>query len=145
MSNPYSLFETDKQAEQEGVKIDYGDFWFQIARVGGSNEKFNNRLKALLNPYRRAIETETMDSKVQERLTTQTFIETALLGWGSKEHGEGKMIGRDGKALPFTKENATQLFEDLPDLLLDLIRTGSKMAVFRKSLLEDDLGNFGSS
>lgn len=141
MSSPYALFETDKSVEKGGVRIDYGAFWFQIARAGGGNERFSKQLRQLLQPYRRAIETETMDGKVMDRIMVDTFIDTCLLAWGSEEHGDGKLAGREGEVLEFTKENAKRLFEDLPDLLTDLVRQSNKVALFRKTILDADLGN----
>lgn len=145
MSDPYKLFHTDVDLETKGVVIDYGDFWFRVARAGGTNEKFNTRLRALFAPYRRAIETETMDPKLSDKLTTQAFLDSVLLEWGSTKHGPGKMVGREGEAIPFSKENANALFEDLPDLLNDLMRQSAKVSIFRTEIVERDSGNSSGS
>jgi len=139
--NPYSLFSTDADLEVQGIEIDYGDFWFKIRRAGGNNKRFGERCSELMKPLRRAIQTETADPKMLDRLTLEAFAETVLVSWGSKLHGDGFMVGPDNSKLEFTKDNIVQLLQDLPDLAEDLLQQSRRVALFRKTAAEADAGN----
>ena len=64
MTNPYKLFGSDKDVEQKGVLVNYGDFRLRIARAGGSNQRFRRLLQAKLKPFRHQIDNDTMDEQV---------------------------------------------------------------------------------
>src|SRR3546814_16365038 len=54
------------------------------------------------------------------RLLSEAYAEAVILGWGSAEHGDGSITGKDGGALAFTRENVIGLLLDLPDLFSDI-------------------------
>lgn len=138
MSNsPFSTFQTDETLELAGIKIDYGDYWFTIARAGGSNKKFTEAIKQLFTPYQRALELNQMDEKTALELTSEAFAQAVVLGWGSKEHGEGKMVGAKGEALDFTQDNVRDLLRALPEQFKDLQVEATKIANFRVSAAKD--------
>lgn len=140
-NSPYALFETDKSVEQQGVKLDYGAFYIQVARAGGANTRFRDILRQRMAPHKRAMATETMSDDLAEKLTRDVFAETVVLGWGSEVHGEGKVAGRDGKPIDFSPDAVKALFKDLPDLATDVIQQAQSVALFRKSLAGLDAGN----
>jgi len=140
-ASPYALFETDKKVEQEGVRIDYGPFYFQVARAGGSNTRFRDVLRQRLAPHKRAMATETMSEDLADKITLDVFAETVVLGWGSVEFGEGKIAGRDGKPIDFGPEAVKQLFKDLPDLARDVMAQAQSVGLFRAVVAEVDAGN----
>lgn len=129
----YSLFQTNKSAEQDGIDIQYGDSVFKIARAGGANTAFNRRMEALFKPYRRQIQNETMDKNLLEKLTMTAFAETVVLDW---ENVPSKV-----EPMPYSPEAAMKLFEDLPDLYADLFEQAGKAALFREDILEADSKN----
>jgi len=139
--NPYSMFETDADLERNGVKIDYGDYWFVIARAGGANKAYDRRLEALTRPVRRAIQTETLDEGRAKDLMQQAFVEKCLVSWGSKKHGEGNMVGRNGEPIPFTVENAMTVLRDLDWLWRELDQDSRRLALYRKMVEEVDEKN----
>jgi hypothetical protein len=131
----YQQFQTDANLETSGIRLNLGTAGtFIIARAGGSNEKFARRMLAATKPFRRAIASETMNSKEAEQLTARVFAETVVLGW------EG-VTGPDGKELAFNVDNAVKLFTDLPDLFAEIRRASSDAALFRKEILESEAGN----
>lgn len=131
----YKQFQTDSDLESSGITLDLGEAGkFKIARAGGSNERFARRMLSATKPYRRAIANETMNPKDADRVAAQVFAETVLLGWSG-------VTGPDGKDLPFTVENAIQLFLDLPDLFAEIRRAASDAALFRREILEAEQGN----
>jgi hypothetical protein len=142
--NLYSQFKTNANLEIDGIWIEYGindkgkPIRIKIARAGGNNKAFTKAMERVTRPYRRAIQSGTLSNEVAEKLYREAFAETVVLGWENVE-------GPNGVALMFTKDNAVQLFNDLPDLFVDLRDQASQAALFREEVMEADLGNFGQS
>lgn len=135
MDSLYSLFGTDKNMEQTGVILDYGNAGkIKIARAGGSNTKFSKVLEAKMRPYRRQYEAGTMSDEVANTMLIEAFAEAVVLGWED-------IKGPDGKNLKFSRENAIKLFTDLPDLFVDVREQSMKVSNFRMVEVEADAGN----
>ncbi len=154
MSSLYESFKTDPDLEIKGINLDYGNSLITVARAGGSNKKFLKVLERLMKPYRRAIQTETMDNAVATTLLHKAYAEAIVLRWETRKPAttdkdgkevEGKMVvgieGPDGNVLPFTADNITQTFDNLPDLFADVQEAASKASLYRATVLEEDAGN----
>lgn len=139
--SPYAQFGTDKKAEKDGVVIDYGDFWFRVARTGGANTRYTKRLNAEFKPHRRAIQTDTMKDDKADELVRKVFIETAVLEGGSKKFGDGYIVGRSGEQIAINAESLDTLFTELPDLFKDLQEQAGKVSLFRVMEQEEDAKN----
>lgn len=139
----YSQFKTDSNLEQTGVVLDYGNFRVTIARAGGANKKFERVLDAKTKPYRRAIQTETMDNKRGLEILREVYAEAVVLDWQTKtEKGWEKGIeAEDGKLLPVTVENILLTFNNLPDLFQDIQEQANKAALYRQSIREAESKN----
>ncbi len=141
----YGLFKTDVNLEKKGIIIDYGEFRVTIARAGGGNKKFAKLLEGKTKPYRRAIQTETMDSELAMGVLQKVYVDAVILNWETKnEDGEwevGIEAPEGGPLLPFTSENILETFASLPDLFTDLQEQANKVALFRKEIMETDAGN----
>jgi hypothetical protein len=132
--NAYELFETDKKVEEDGIDIDYGEFQIKIARSGGANQKYAKTLEILTKPHRRAIQTETADVKLVQKLLVEAHAKAVVLGWtGVKD--------REGKPMKFSVDNCIKLFNDLPDLFSDVQEQAAKTGLFRKTVIEESSGN----
>ncbi len=131
----YSLFETSKDAETDGVVIDYGQAGkFTIARAGGSNQGYSKALQAMYKANKHQIDTETMPDDVAEKKTLEIFCKHVLRGWeGVKD--------RKGELLEFSQENAIKLMTDLKDLYADLRAQSTKISNFRAQAIEEDAKN----
>lgn len=141
----FKIFKTDPKLEADGILIDYGNdektgkpMRFRVARMGPSNQRFAKITDQRMKPYRRQLQTETMDLKLAEKLMMEIFVDTILLGWEN-------ITGDKGGELVFNRENAIELFTALPDLYNDLREQAQKSALFREEVLENDLGNSKSS
>lgn len=136
----YTQFTTDQTLEKEGILLEYGTtaegkpIRIRIARAGGSNVQYMRRMDVLVKPYRRQIQTETIDPKQVEKLIRQVYAETVVLGWENVQD-------RDGKVIAFSVDAALKLFEDLPDLFLDIQEQAQRAALFRTDVLEAEAGN----
>lgn len=141
MSNPYAAFGTDSALETNGIRLDYGGFYFDVRRAGGSNKRFAKVLEAKMRPHRRAIQAETIKDETANRIVAEAFAEAVFLGWGCDEFGEGKMPGKDGAPLDFSVENCVRLMLDLPDLFADIRQQTDKLALFKRDQAEADAKN----
>lgn len=136
----YNQFATNKEAEVEGVEVQYGANAdgsipsFRISRMSKVNKKYTKALERATRPHRRAIELETMNNDLAERLFMGVFVDTVLLGWNNVQD-------RDGNNIAFNRENALKLFEDLPELYDDLQEKAKKASLFREESLEGEAGN----
>ena len=147
-SNMYEMFATDKDLERNGVRLDYGSFRVTVARAGGANKRYAKVLDKMTKPYRRAMETETMDPDVALDILQEVAALTLVTNWEVKV-GEGddakwqKGIHNPegGKPLPVKPENIIAAFKALPDLYQDVSIQAGKMALYRKAVLEADSGN----
>lgn len=146
----YSQFQTDKNVEKEGVVLEYGKtkdgrtISLRIARAGGANTRYSKLLEAATKPYRRQLQNETMDNEVAEALTKKVYAQAVVLGWENVEFPVldkgGKMTGEFEEA-EFTVDNCVKLFNDLPDLWLDIQQQAARAALFRQDILEADAKN----
>lgn len=140
----YKQFKTDEALETDGLWIEYGvtdtgqPIRIKIARAGGRNTAFSKALERATRPYRKAIQTGTLDNQTADNLYKDVFAETVVLDWINVED-------QDGQPMDFKKENVVKLFNDLPDLFNDLREQAANVALFREEVLEGALGNSGKS
>ena len=106
----------------------------EISPASNSRPTTSKRMEALVKPYRRQIQAETIDNKVLEKLVMQAFAETVVLGWENVED-------RNGNLMEFNVANVIQLFTDLPDLFKDVQEQAQKAVLFREDILEVESKN----
>lgn len=140
-------FETDKQAEVDGVWVEYGANengtipGFKISRMSKANKKYTKALEKATRPHRRAIELETMNNDLAERLFMQVFVDTVLLEWRNVPLSDVTGNKDDEGFATFNSENAMMLFERLNELYDDLQEKAKKASLFREETLEGEAGN----
>ena len=137
MGNLYDTFKTDSNLEEEGVWVQYGELddgtrtRFRVRRMGKGNVHYTKAVEHRMKPYRRQMDTGTMDNKLADTIMMEIFIASILVEW------EG-VTDKNGDLMELSKENAVKLLTDLGDLYSDLIDAASKAAIFRESFLEED-------
>jgi hypothetical protein len=141
----YDQFKADPELEStKGVVLDYGDFRVTILRASGTNKAYQRALDAKTRPYRRAIQTETMNADKSIQILREVYAECIVKKWEVKDE-DGKWTsgveGPDGKKLPFNSKNVLDTFNALPDLFLDIQEQSSKLSLFRASIQEASSGN----
>lgn len=139
----FDMFKTDEAVERAGVRVDYGVAWFQVARAGGANERYEEVLQAKAAPLRRAIEGNILPAKTLRKLQRETLVETLLLGWGSPQFGDGKIADAKGKPLDFSTANALEVLASpgMQDLADDLLTQARSFAAYRSAVVENEAGN----
>lgn len=139
----YDAFETDGEMEVNGVVLDYSDFRIRIAHAGGANKRFLTYGEVKLKPLNRAIQAGTVSNERARAIMADIYAETIILDWETRIGEEFKkgIEGRDGKLLPFNKENVKQTLLNLPKLADDIQEQAQSMANFRKERLEEEAKN----
>jgi hypothetical protein len=144
MTNPYKNFKTDADLETGGVWFDYGLFRIRLARAGGANEAFTTLVGKKTKPYRRAIELDTMDKKVAERLFMEAFCEAVVLDWEVQtDDGWRRGVHQPDTAevLPVNLENVMWVFKENPDLYRECVSDANKLSNFLAARREEEAGN----
>ena len=139
----YGQFKTDSTLESKGIILDYGEFRITVARAGGANKKFAKLAEAKTKPFKRAIQTETMDNEKSMAIVREIYAEAVILNWETKVEKKFKpgIEGEDGKVLPFNKKNVILTLTNLPDLFADIQEQATKSALYRESIRETDAKN----
>lgn len=136
----YEAFGTNEELENKGIELTVSEnkdgtpVKFYVARAGKSNKKYQKALETTFKPYRRQIQLGTMSEETATALMTEVFATTILKGWEN-------VRGKDGKDIPFNKDNAVMLLTALPDLYETLSSAASDAANFRDETLAEDAKN----
>lgn len=146
MTSMYGAFKTDDSLETKGVVIDYGQFRVTIARAGGANKRFATLLAAKTQPYRRAIQTETLPDEVADRIQAELYAEAIVLNWEVKQEDGSYRKGiaspaNEAELLKFSTKTVADTLLALPELFIDIKQQAARVALFREAVDEGDSGN----
>lgn len=130
------VFGTDKDAEQEGVWIEFGTDGARVLIARQGNERYNEVIRRLRRPYAN-FRPGQIPEKVALEIFRKATAEAILLGW------EG--ITLDGKALPYTYDNALKLITDYPDFHEMVTNASTNLANFQRDADEERAGNSSRS
>lgn len=142
MSGLFKQFKTNASKEVEGVEIEFPEAQndngtiptFIISRMGKANKAYSKALEAATRPYRRQVELGTLKNEIAEGLFMGVFVDTVLKGWKNVQD-------ENGEEITFSKEAATRLLEELPDVYERLQEEAKLAANFRDSGLEAEAKN----
>ena len=131
----YEMYETDDDNEIGGIILNYGEgIRIKVARAGGANSNFAKAFEKATRPYRKRMDTGTLDESLANDLLIQVFAETVVKGW------EG-ITDREGNKLNFSVDNCVKVFKDLPDLFSDVKESSMSVSNFRFEEIEEDVKN----
>ena len=131
----YDLYATDPDMETGGIILEYGEgVRVKIARAGGANASFAKTLERLSRPYRKRLDTGTLDDETASNLFTRVFAEAVVLDW------EG-VTDREGNELPYNADNCVAVFKDLPDFFADVRDAATTVSNYRAEEIEEDVKN----
>lgn len=139
----YDIFETDSDLETKGVIVDYGDFRVRIAAAGPANKEHVKYIEKKLKPIRKALDAGAISAERSQAIMADVYAQTIVMSWEVLK--DDKWVpgieGKDGKILPFTKENVEAALRSLPRLLNDLMEQAQSLQNFRKAELEEEAKN----
>jgi hypothetical protein len=138
----YKQFATNTEKEIEGIEVQMTEAenadgsipTFVVSRMGKSNKRYSKALETATRPYRRQIELGTMKNYKAEEIFLGVFCDTVLKGWKN-------VRDENGEDMPFTKQTATKLFKDLPEVYERLQEEAKLSANFREASLEEEAKN----
>ena len=130
----FELFDMDQTMEQQGVVINYYEYGkFKIARAGGSNTAYTQATKKYGKPFEKR-SAKNLSEDVATDMLLNIYADSIILGW------EG-VVWRDGKELPYTRDNVFKLMKALPELFRAIINESQKVELFRKEWVEEAAKN----
>ena len=134
MSTFAERYQTDRSLEEEGAWVDLGDgIKIRIARI--QSQRARRVLVRLYRPYDNLRQSgRKVPESIQEKITRQWIAEGILIDW------EG-VTDPAGKPIPFTAENALEVFEAFPDFLDEVVYFSREQETFRAERLEAVKGN----
>lgn len=135
--NLYSLFETDKQLEQNGIVLQFGDSKFQCRRAGGSNRAFDTAFNEKMRAFQTKMQLASLSEEQSDKLLKEVYFESVVMGWED-------VTDRNGNDLEYTLENFMTIMTDLPDLWRSLRTACANMDSFlvqQKKAAVEQLGN----
>lgn len=139
----FAAFATDKNLEKTGIDLQFGfverdgqtvPVEITIARAGGANTRFDKVFEHKTKPYKRMIQTDSLDPEIGKKIMRETYAETVILGWKNVQNIEGEF-------LDFTNKNVIEIMEQLPDLFQEIQVNANKAALFRVVVNEADVKN----
>lgn len=141
-------FKTDAAKELEGVEVvvavnDHNGepISITISRMSRSNKRYTKALEKATTPHSAAIANESLDNELGNKILREVFVDTVLLGWKNLPKSELTGVETDTDELPFSRENALALFEEMPDLYDDWEGRAKKASNFREEERKSNAGN----
>lgn len=127
-TNIDKFFKTDADLEKNGqwhwlVEDVQG---FLIRPFKSSNPRVKAAMAAHYKPHARQVELGTMDPVKEREISIKLFIQVCLVDW--------KGIEIDGEMAPCTKENALELFKELPDCFDTIWKYANDWTNFKEEL-----------
>ncbi len=134
MSTFAERYQTDRSLEEEGAWVDLGDgIKIRIARI--QSQRARRVLARLYRPYDNLRQNgRKVPESIQDKITRQWIAEGILIDWEGVTDAEGEPV-------PFTAENALEVFEAFPDFLDEVVYFSREQETFRAERLEAAKGN----
>lgn len=147
--------ETDPAKERDGVPLDFGDHRVTLRRMGGANERYEQELEKLSKPHRAALRAGVLPREKEEELVMRAFLRGCVVRWetlastlgrgteGAAVQPDGFVDGIDlrGKLVPYSEENALEVYRALRGVFLDHREAARGEQLFRLQQREDDAKN----
>lgn len=146
-------YATNKAAETEGIYYEEVDdegplFKVRLARIGGDNNKYKEKLNKLMKPYRSV----DISFKIRERIILDAFTATCIIphSWQTFVTSEEVPAGEwkpgiedpaSGQLLPATVENYHKVLGQLPELFDRLVNEASTVDNYKFAALEAESKN----
>lgn len=143
-----NTFKTDLNKEAEGVEIDVSvndhnnkPITIRVSRMSRSNKRYTKALEVATRPHSSAIANESLDNDLGNKILRDVFVDTVLLGWDNLPKSDLTGNDDDVELLPYSRENALALFDEMPDLYDDWEKRAKSAANFRDAEREKIAGN----
>jgi hypothetical protein len=129
-------YNTDKNLEEEGVWVDYGDgLKVKVRRLSSKTSRDVRR--KLEKPYSAQFRNREMPDALQEELLNKQVAQAIVLDWEGVEDPDGK----DGAMLPYSQDNVLRMVKEFPDFRDDILTAAMERSTFEKEQREKGAKN----
>jgi hypothetical protein len=126
MADFLSRYATDKDLEESGMWVDYGDgLKVQVRRLNCTKSKDVRR--KLEKPYAKQFRGQDIPDSIQEMLLNHQMAKAIVVNWEGVPDPE-----KDGDMLPCTEENVLMMVEKYPDFRDDILSAAMERATFQR-------------
>jgi len=132
-TNLDKFFKTDKKAQEDGVDFvirevsdEHEELSFRVRHLTQTNPRVKAAFAQHYKPFARLVELGTLPPEKELEINTKIFIDICLVSW--------KGVEIDGKPAECNKENAMQLFRELPELFEQLWKHANDFTHYRVEL-----------
>ena len=109
-TNLHTHFKTNEKFAKEGVDYAINDKTsFRVAYFNKDNPRAKAAMAQHYKPFAKQIELGILDPEKNIEIQRNLFVDICLISWTGVEQ-------EDGSPIEFTKENAVNLFKELPEL-----------------------------
>lgn len=132
-----STFKTNNELERQGRWFDITSVknangtspGFKMARMHKNNPEYQAAIERIAKDLRQAIDLDVLTEEIASPVMQGVFVDVILLDWRNVwDDSEGNGVEVEIK---FSKEAASRLMAELPDLYLLLVDEAKKLANFR--------------
>jgi hypothetical protein len=111
-TNLFDKYKTNKDLESEGVWfMTSKDTGFLLRRSGGAN---SNRMKMITakhqKPVLHKIKNDLLTDEESQEIGLKIFVDAVLVDWKG-------VTDEEGNEIPFSRENAIEVLQEVPDLV----------------------------
>lgn len=139
MADFFSRYSTDKNAEEDGVWVDYGDgLKIKIRRLNCAKSKEIRR--KLEKPYVKQFRGADMPESIQEMLLNQQLAKAIVVDWEGVPNPESPE-----KALECSEANVLMMIQKFPDFRDDILTASMERATFQREDMAAAEGNSSNS
>lgn len=143
----YKNYRTDKNKEQHGVERKYNDgtLVMNVARAGGSNDKYQTSFQTNWRQVNRVAELGELSNEKASEMYYKTYVETII--------SNVRFLNEDGVLAPgigtndsdvvvdATPDNLIALFRDCPELFLEIRFDAERRDRYLREDIEADSKN----
>ena len=120
-------------AEEETARISMGEATIIIKSSCSANDDYQKALRQYQLKYARKIENKQISEKEAQKIMASIVVDCLVVGWENmKEKVRGKW-----KEIPFSKDECTALFIDVPEALTKVMNEAKDVENFRKEEAEE--------
>lgn len=129
-----SRYGTDKDLEENGVVVDFGD-GIKVTVRRATCKRAKSLREKLEKPHAKAIRLGNLADEIQENITKRVFTEALIVSWEGVEFGDGTPAGE------YTPEKGMKVLNDFPDFMGDIITAVVERATFQREEQEENVKN----
>jgi hypothetical protein len=139
-------YSTDRNLEEEGVWVDYGDGLKVCVRRLSSKHSRETRRK-LEKPYSAQFRNRDMPESLQEELLNKQVSKSIVVDWEGVEDPDAPeaKAGEKPKMLPYSEANVLRMITEFPDFRDDILTAAMAQATFAREQQKEAEKNSKSS